>query len=235
MPRNGSGVYSLPPSVNPVVSGTTITATWSNTTLNDIATALTNSFPRDGSGPMTAQAKFFAGTQAVPGLSWAAETTAGLYRQAANTFRYAITSNDYLEIGLNGVLVTDRSNPPVVGEPAPALHRVGYRSLPQRIWNTSTNLILYPSDCGKHIYRAPGTVNGGSDTVSIQSANTFVGYTTTIINRGTDSVTISTTGGIVLTWAGAGTTGTRTLAPFGMATIVLTSATEAIITGVGIT
>lgn len=47
MSRNGSGTYSLPAG-NPVVSGTTITSTWANTTLNDIASALTGSLAADG-------------------------------------------------------------------------------------------------------------------------------------------------------------------------------------------
>ena len=40
MSRNGSGTYSLPAG-NPVVTATTITSTWANTTLSDIANALT--------------------------------------------------------------------------------------------------------------------------------------------------------------------------------------------------
>ena len=47
MSRNGSGVYTLPAG-NPVVTGTTISTTWANNTLNDIATALTGSLAADG-------------------------------------------------------------------------------------------------------------------------------------------------------------------------------------------
>lgn len=47
MSRNGSGVYSLPAG-NPVVTGTTISSTWANTTLSDMATALTGSIASDG-------------------------------------------------------------------------------------------------------------------------------------------------------------------------------------------
>ena len=47
MSRNGSGTYSLP-SGNPVVSGTTITSAWANTTLSDMASALTGSLASDG-------------------------------------------------------------------------------------------------------------------------------------------------------------------------------------------
>ena len=47
MSRNGSGTYSLPAG-NPVVTGTTISSTWANSTLNDIASALTGSLAADG-------------------------------------------------------------------------------------------------------------------------------------------------------------------------------------------
>ena len=52
MSRNGSGVYSLPAG-NPVVTQTTISSTWANTTLSDIATALTGSLAADGQTPAT--------------------------------------------------------------------------------------------------------------------------------------------------------------------------------------
>jgi hypothetical protein len=48
MPRNGSSVYSLPAG-NPVIPGTTIATAWANSTLTDIATALTQSLSTDGS------------------------------------------------------------------------------------------------------------------------------------------------------------------------------------------
>jgi hypothetical protein len=52
MSRNGSGTYNLPTG-NPVVTGTTITSNWANTTLTDIGTALTNSVASDGQTPIT--------------------------------------------------------------------------------------------------------------------------------------------------------------------------------------
>lgn len=52
MSRNGSGTYNLPAG-NPVVTGTTISSTWANTTLTDMATALTNSIAADGQTPIT--------------------------------------------------------------------------------------------------------------------------------------------------------------------------------------
>jgi len=52
MSRNGSGIYNLPAG-NPVTTGTTISSTWANTTLNDIANALTGSVAADGQTAMT--------------------------------------------------------------------------------------------------------------------------------------------------------------------------------------
>jgi hypothetical protein len=52
MSRNGSGTYTLPAG-NPVVTGTTISSVWANSTLSDIANALTNSVAADGQTPMT--------------------------------------------------------------------------------------------------------------------------------------------------------------------------------------
>ncbi len=51
MPRDSSGIYTLPAG-NPVVTDTIISSAWANTTLSDIAAALTNSLPRDGSAAM---------------------------------------------------------------------------------------------------------------------------------------------------------------------------------------
>jgi hypothetical protein len=52
MSRNGSGVYSLPAG-NPVVTQTTISSSWANSTLADIAATLTDSVAADGQTPIT--------------------------------------------------------------------------------------------------------------------------------------------------------------------------------------
>ncbi len=56
MARNGSGSYSLP-SGNPVVTGTTISSTTHNNTMNDIADEITNSVAVDGQSTMTGDLK----------------------------------------------------------------------------------------------------------------------------------------------------------------------------------
>ena len=52
MSRNGSGTYTLPAG-NPVVTGTTISSTWANNTMTDLASAMTDSVAADGQTPMT--------------------------------------------------------------------------------------------------------------------------------------------------------------------------------------
>lgn len=53
MARNGAGTYVLPAG-NPVVTGTIITSAWANGTLPDVGAEITNSVPRDGQAPPTA-------------------------------------------------------------------------------------------------------------------------------------------------------------------------------------
>ena len=72
MSRNGSGTYTLPAG-NPVVTGTTISSTWANNTLSDIATALTQSLAKDGQTVPTANIPM--GSFKITGLG--APTTAG--------------------------------------------------------------------------------------------------------------------------------------------------------------
>ena len=50
MPRNNQGLYTLP--LPPVQPGELIESAWANTSLDDIASALTASLPRDGSAAM---------------------------------------------------------------------------------------------------------------------------------------------------------------------------------------
>jgi len=52
MPRNSSGIYTLPTG-NPVITDTPIASDWGNNTMADIGNEITNSLPRNGSAGMT--------------------------------------------------------------------------------------------------------------------------------------------------------------------------------------
>lgn len=79
MSRDSSGNYTLPAG-NPVVAGTTITDTWGNTTMNDIATALTDSLSRSGKGGMSAALIGINGSAAAPGFAFSSESNSGMFR-----------------------------------------------------------------------------------------------------------------------------------------------------------
>jgi hypothetical protein len=103
MPRDVSGNYTLPAG-NPVVTGTLIASSWANTTLNDVATAMTNSLDRTGtSAGMTGQFKAAAGVVGSPGISWQLEPTSGWYRNAAGDFRFSIGGTDVLKLVATGI------------------------------------------------------------------------------------------------------------------------------------
>lgn len=86
MPRDSGGTYTLPAG-NPVVSGTTIESVWANTTMDDIAEALTDSLSRSGKGGMSVSMLFGDGTETLPGVAWTSEPSTGLHREDLGDMR----------------------------------------------------------------------------------------------------------------------------------------------------
>ena len=80
MPRNVSGIYALPVTGNPVVTGTVIDATWANTSFNDFATQFNNVITRDGLLGFTAPALAVDGSAVAPGYAFAGQASTGIYR-----------------------------------------------------------------------------------------------------------------------------------------------------------
>ena len=107
---------------------------------------------------------------------------------------------------------------------------VGYMGLPQNTTTTGAYTIV-ASDAGKHIYSsATRTV-----TIPANSSVAFpIGTTLTFIAGAGATMTIAITTDTMYL-AGPGTTGSRTLAAYGIATAVKTTATTWIISGNGLT
>jgi len=97
MPRNSSGVYTLPAS-NPVVPFTTIATSWANPTMSDIGAELTNSLDRTGRGGMLAPFRIFDGTVIQPGLAFANEAGLGLWRSTTGTMHLASVGANVLTV-----------------------------------------------------------------------------------------------------------------------------------------
>lgn len=104
MPRNSSGVYTLP-SGNPVVPGTTIDAAWANDTMEDMANELTNSLSRTGAGGMLAPFRIADGAVTGPGLSYLNETNTGLYRSGAGSTWMSVLGVNTVQFSTVGLTI----------------------------------------------------------------------------------------------------------------------------------
>ncbi len=109
----------------------------------------------------------------------------------------------------------------------------GFRGIPQ---NAQTgNYTLVAADAGKHIYHASGAGSGDTYTIPANGSVAFeIGTTVTFVNMATDSVAIAITTDTMYL-AGTGTTGSRTLAQYGVATAIKTGSAEWVISGTGLT
>lgn len=119
---------------------------------------------------------------------------------------------------------------PAAPTAATAASRLGFIGLPQNLL-ASGGLTLSAAHAGDHIY-----VTGTGQTITIPANASVpfeIGTTIVIINAAAVTTSIAITTDTLLL-AGAGTTGTRTLAAHGMATLVKITATSWIISGNGI-
>jgi len=99
--RNSVGTYSLPGG-NPVVSGTTISSTWANNTLGDLASEMTNSLDRQGRGAMLAPLRLQAGTASAPALTFSADPDTGLYRAGNDDVRMQVDGAQSIQFTSTG-------------------------------------------------------------------------------------------------------------------------------------
>lgn len=109
----------------------------------------------------------------------------------------------------------------------------GFRGIPQ---NAQTgNYTIVAADAGKHIFHASGAGSGDTYTLPANGSVAFpVGTAITFGNLDSNAVTIAITTD-TLYLAGTGTTGSRTLAQYGIATAVKVTSTAWIISGTGLT
>lgn len=111
---------------------------------------------------------------------------------------------------------------------------VGYLTIPQNSQSTAYTLVL--TDSGKQIFHPSADTTARTFTIPANSSVAFpVGTAVTFINQnGAGVITIAITTD-TMRLAGAGTTGSRTLAANGVATAIKITSTEWIISGTGLT
>lgn len=104
MARNGSGDYSLPAG-NPVSTGTTISSTWANNTLSDIASALTQSISKDGQTTYTGNQPMGGNRHTNVGNATARNeyATLGQVQDSAAQYLTSVSGTDTITASLTGL------------------------------------------------------------------------------------------------------------------------------------
>ena len=215
MAFNGSGTYTLPAG-NPVVTGTTISSSTTNTTNSDIATALTNCITRDGQS--TPSANLPMNAKKLTGL--AAGTSAG------DSVRYEQVL--LLTGGTMTGAITFAS-----GQTVDGTNGIGYINIPQNSQSAAYTCVL--ADAGKHIFHPSTDANARTFTIPANGSVAYpIGTAISFINMTSQVVSIAITTDTMYL-AEIGTTGTRSLAQYGTATAVKIESNKWIISGAGLT
>jgi hypothetical protein len=152
--------------------------------------------------------------------------TNGTYTVTLSTSGALTLSNGGLTIPSGGISV----NGPLVLNGTLAANSPGFLGMPQNTINTATYTLAL-TDQGKHLYDA--YVGTTAITIPANTLTNFpVGSTIAIIASPNTTATISCSDFFFL--GGSGSTGTRTLAPYGMASIVKVTNTTWFISGLGL-
>lgn len=101
-----AGTFSINSSGQPVVSGTTISASVFNALTADLATGLSTCMLKDGTQTATAGIGFYAGTVSLPGIYFGTDTATGLYRIGLNNTGYSINGTKLLDLSAALLAVT---------------------------------------------------------------------------------------------------------------------------------
>jgi hypothetical protein len=108
---------------------------------------------------------------------------------------------------------------------------VGYRDVPQVAFTANTTITT--TDAGRHYYSTLST--GNVLTIANNASQGLqVGAAISIINQGTGNITVAQGSGVTLYLAGNATSGNRTVATFGMATLIKVATDTWFINGTGV-
>lgn len=237
--------YSTTPGSNTAISGIDIAENCAPAGINnalrqvlgDIATWRAGSSPTvlfTGGGSFTGNYTF-GGTVGITGVATFTDapvfTTAPVFTDASGT-RAALgaqAAGSYAASGANTDITALNQDVSITATGTIAATSIGYRGLPQNAQASSYTLVL--ADAGKHI-----SVTGGGSFIYIPSnSNTAfpIGTTIVIYNNTTTTrnIFIATD---TLRLAGTGTTGSRSLAQYGVATLVKVASTEWVVSGAGV-
>ena len=123
-------------------------------------------------------------------------------------------------------------NANVTAATSDSVNIVGYMGVPQNSQNGNYGIVI--GDAGKHIYHPSGQAVA-TYTIPANSNVAFAtGAAITFVNMSANAVTVAITSDTMYL-AANGTTGSRTLAQYGVATAIKITSTSWIISGAGLT
>jgi hypothetical protein len=180
MSRNGSGTYTLPAG-NPVVTGTVISTTWANNTMNDLAAAITDSVAADGQTPMTGPLNL--NSNKVTNLANATLTTDAVnYGQFSTpTFSGAVVCSSTLTV--TGATVLNST-----------LAVTGDTTMVGNLAVNSTGQVKLPNGTTAQRSATPvvGSVRFNTTLQTFEGYSTYSGQTISSITRVTTTATLTT-------------------------------------------
>jgi hypothetical protein len=110
-------------------------------------------------------------------------------------------------------------------------YAIGYRDIPQVSFTGNATIDI--ADTGKHFYSTES--NNYILTIANNASQGFqVGAAITVVNQGTGNITVAQGSDVTLYLAGNATSGNRTVATFGMATIMKVATDTWFINGTGV-
>lgn len=110
-------------------------------------------------------------------------------------------------------------------------YAIGYRDIPQVSF--TGNATIATTDAGKHFYSTQSS--NYTLTIANNASQGFqVGAAITVVNQGTGTISIAQGSGVTLYLAGNATSGNRSVATFGMATIMKVATDTWFINGTGV-
>jgi hypothetical protein len=177
----------------------------------------------------TVTATTFIGALSGNATSATSATTAGTVTTAAQPAITSVGTLSSLAVTA-GVTAATFTGSPSAATTTTAANGVGYMGLPRTVATTG-NYTIVAADAGTQIYST------GTRTITIPANATLampIGSTIVLVNNSAGLVTIAITTD-TLNLAGVGTTGSRTLDNWGMATLVKYTTTGWIISGNGLT
>jgi hypothetical protein len=190
------------------------------------------------------QSQVQKGSATLPSYTFLGDSTTGFYSSATGKAGFTTGGTLAVEFSsggiaakISGLTVTTTTGTitvpnGVVATFPPASANIGYLEIPQNAQTGNYTLVL--TDSGKHIYMAAAQA-ATTYTIPANSSVAYpIGTAVTFVNSSTNNMTIAITTD-TLTLSPAGTTGSRTLARYGMATAIKVTSTLWYISGTGLT